>query len=155
MTEMIRYTSDAEIAEVVQRFEACTFGGAEFTHARHLTVLVGYLSRGSEQDALSAMREGLLRFSAHHNVPTLYHETITAFWVCVVDRFLRSRRPTAPLHVLANEVVRLYGDKNLVFNYYTRDRLFSPEGRAGWLEPDLRPLDVPSAVNTRKPSVGD
>jgi hypothetical protein len=141
MTETIRYTSDAEIAEVVQKFEACTFSGAEFTHARHLTVLVGYLSRGSEQDALSAMREGLLRFSAHHGASMIYHETITRFWVCVVDRFLRSRRPTAPLHVLANEVVRRYGDKNMVFDYYSRDRLMSPEARAGWLEPDLCSLD--------------
>lgn len=154
MTEMVRYTSDAEIAEVVQKFEACTFSGAEFTHARHLAVLVGYLSRSSEQDALSAMREGLLRFSAHHCVPMLYHETITRFWVCVVDRFMRSRRK-APLHVLANQVVHLYGDKNLIFNYYTRDRLLSPDARAAWLEPDLCSLDKAPDTKALKAKVDD
>jgi len=32
-------------------------------------------------------------------------------------------------------------DKALPFSYYTRDRLFSPEARADWAEPDLKPLD--------------
>jgi hypothetical protein len=28
----------------------------------------------------------------------------------------------------------------MLFEYYSRDRLFSIEARAGWAEPDLRPL---------------
>jgi len=153
MSESVSYSSDAEIGNVVQQFETCAIGGGEFTHARHLTVLVWYLSHHSGPDALNAMRSGLLRFSAHHNVPTLYHETITAFWVHVVGAYLRRRRPPAPLHTLANEVVSACGNKDLIFDYYSRERLLSPEARANWLEPDLRPLDSPSAVNTTQPPV--
>ena|ERR1700693_670364 len=147
MNELVNYSSDAEIAHVAEKFESCAFGSAEFTHARHLTVLVWYLSHHSGKEALDAMRTGLLRFSAHHDVPTLYHETITAFWVQVVDTFLRGHSQLTPLYTLANEVVSTYGNKDFIFAYYSRDRLLSPEARANWLEPDLRPLDVPSAVN--------
>jgi hypothetical protein len=31
-------------------------------------------------------------------------------------------------------------DKNLVFNYYSRERIESKEARETWLDPDLREL---------------
>ncbi len=150
MSDLLQFATDAEVALVAERFESCTFGNAEFDHARHLTVLVWYLAQVSEQEALSAMRRGLLKFSAHHGVPRLYHETITTFWVRMVSHLRRAQGGHTPLHILANEAVRLFGDKNLVFAYYSRERLLSPEARATWVEPDLCPLPA-SSMQGRSP----
>jgi hypothetical protein len=41
---------------------------------------------------------------------------------------------------MADALIAEYGDKNLPFRYWSRERLMSPEARAGWVEPDLEPL---------------
>jgi len=41
--------------------------------------------------------------------------------------------------VLANQVVEKY-DKNLILDYYSPELLASPEAKANWREPDLKPL---------------
>src|ERR1700758_3179547 len=60
------YESDAEVEEVVRRFESCGFAVQEFDHVAHLTVAVVYLTRFGECVAMDRMRESLLRFSRHH-----------------------------------------------------------------------------------------
>jgi hypothetical protein len=41
---------------------------------------------------------------------------------------------------LAQELIARYGDRDLQLRHYTRQRLFSPEARFSWLEPDLEEL---------------
>ena len=140
MPELTAYHSDAEVAAVVAKFESCAFQAAEFNHARHLTVLVWYLSRLSFEDAFEAMRASILKFSRHHGKSGIYHQTITVFWVRLVHDYIHQRPAVAPLYVLANEVIERCSDKNLIFIYYSRDLLLSPEAKSGWIDPDLRPL---------------
>jgi hypothetical protein len=133
-----RYKSDAEVEEVVRRFECCEFAIDEFDHVFHLTVAVVYLSRYGEAVAMERMRESLLRFSRHHGRMG-YHETITRWWLRMV-----AAEPAAsePLYGRANHVVSKFADKDLVFQYYTRERLMSDEAKKEWVEPDLK--KVPS-----------
>jgi hypothetical protein len=44
------------------------------------------------------------------------------------------------LTALANEVVRRFASKEILFDYYSRERVMSPEAKAAWIERDLRPL---------------
>ena len=133
-----RYKSDAEVEEVVHRFECCEFAIDEFDHVSHLTVAVVYLARYGEAVAMDRMRESLLRFSRHHGRMG-YHETITQFWLRMV-----AAEPAAsqPLYLRANEIVSMFADKDLVFQYYTRERLMSDVAKKEWVEPDLK--KVPS-----------
>ena len=140
MPEATAYNSDAEVAAVAAKFESCVFQAAEFNHARHLTVLVWYLSRLSFEAAFEAMRASILNFSGQHGKSGIYHQTITIFWVRLVHNYIHQRPSAAPLYVLANEVIDRFSDKNLIFTYYSRDRLLSPEGKSGWVDPDIRPL---------------
>ena len=41
---------------------------------------------------------------------------------------------------LAEELIARFGAKDLPLRHYTYQRLFSPEARFAWLEPDLEPL---------------
>ena len=90
------------------------------------------------------MRRGIKRYNAAHGVAATpaggYHETLTLFWLRRVRAFLEGGRNEArSLVSLANELAAS-ADKSLPLEHYTRERLFSPEARAAWVEPDLKPL---------------
>src|SRR5437868_6563725 len=83
------YDSDQEVLEVVRRFEHLEFTPAEFAHAFHLAVGLAYLRQYPGAQALQKMRAGLQRMNAHYGRHG-YHETITRFWVRMVEHGDRS-----------------------------------------------------------------
>lgn len=137
----VAYQSEAEIVEVVQKFESCTYRPEEFTHARHLTVASWYVVKYGAEDAVPRMREALRRFLTHHGKKMGYHETITRFWLELIGAVLR-HSSALPLPARVNEVVARYADKNVLFLYYTRERVMSDAARVGWVEPDLQSMCV-------------
>lgn len=74
--------SEQEIESVVRGFETCQTSADEFKHKDHLVVAVWYVHNFGKEAALERMREGLLRFLAHHQVdPKKYSEEVTRFWI--------------------------------------------------------------------------
>ncbi|HEY0762721.1 MAG TPA: hypothetical protein VGD61_10165 [Pyrinomonadaceae bacterium] len=74
--------SEQEIESVVRGFETCQTSADEFKHKDHLVVAVWYVHNLGREAALERMREGLLRFLAHHQVdPKKYSEETTKFWI--------------------------------------------------------------------------
>jgi len=130
---------NAALREVVRRFEACEYALAEFTHARHLTVACWYLCAGSREVALERMRAGLQRFIAHHGKDG-YHETITRFWMELLDECLRGLPLDMPLAAKVKSVVAKYGRKDVLFAYYSRELAMSERARREWVEPDMRSI---------------
>ncbi len=139
MPEFTAYRTVAEIEEVVRRFETCEYKPAEFTHAKHVTVAAWYLSHGDKEAAKERMRLGLLRFIRHHG-KNAFHETITQFWIEMVVHRLRRANSTSDLISNINEIVSRLGDKNLIYEYYSRALLDSPEAKAEWVEPNLKSI---------------
>lgn len=129
--------TDAEILTLVDRFERCLLGKEEFHHRDHLTVAVVYLYAADLETAVDRMRSSLKRFATHHSVPKLYHETLTRFWLLqVAKRLDRSE-------CLERSVCKIrekLSDKNLAFEYYSRERIDSKDARETWFEPDLKAL---------------
>jgi hypothetical protein len=140
------YGDEKSIADVVHRFERCEFGVEEFTHARHLTVAAWYLCHLSPNEALVRMKTGLVRFIEHHGKQG-YHETITRFWMEIVGRFVESMSRDAAIMETVNRVVERYDNKDVLFEYYSRERVLSERAKRQWVEPDLRPLECKE--NTR------
>jgi hypothetical protein len=139
-----KFRAAEEIFALVRRFNDCTLPRAEWTHAAHLTIALWHLLEYDWTEAAGRVRRGIRRYNAAHGVaPTPtggYHETLTLFWLRAVRAYLDSGRNEArSLVSLANELVATH-DKGLPLEYYTRGRLFSPEARASWVEPDLKPL---------------
>ena len=84
------------------------------------------------------MRSGLLRFTKHLGV-NRYHEAITRFWVVLVKEFLR-HSPAVELAAQVNALIRCYPEKDILFEYYSRERVMSDEATHTWVEPDLSSL---------------
>lgn len=138
MAEVVYLNEDA-IREVVSKFEHCEYAPAEFTHARHLTVGCWYLCTLPADEALNRMRTHLQNFSAHHGKQG-YHETITCFWIKLLDGALRQQAADATVLSRINAVITLH-PKEVLFDYYTRDRVMSDRAKREWVEPDLREID--------------
>ncbi len=141
---MAAYEHADEIERLVAAFCDCTLPCAQWTHAAHLTVGLWHAWCYPADEALDRVRAGILRYNLACNVPTTptggYHETITRFYMLLIDRYLRSAA-TADLVQLTNGLLAAHGDRQLPLTYYTRERLMSPEARASWLPPDLRNFD--------------
>jgi hypothetical protein len=137
--EDLRYQDDREIVEVTTRFEQCEFPPEEFTHARHLTVACWYLCTLPPDKALSRMRDGLQRFITHHQKQG-YHETITRFWMELLEHYLRKFPSDTTLVSKVNQAIERFASKDVLFSYYTRECVMSDAARAAWITPDLRPI---------------
>ncbi|HYN85861.1 MAG TPA: hypothetical protein VER32_11455 [Pyrinomonadaceae bacterium] len=134
----------SEVEALVRDFESCALGRELWTHAAHLKVALWYLLHHGWDEAVGLTRLGIKRYNAASGVadtPTGgYHETLTVFWLHTVRRFLESRGDEAHApDELARRLVAS-ADKNLPLEFYTRARLMSPEARAAWVAPDLKPL---------------
>lgn len=129
--------TDAEILTLVDRLERCLLAKEEFHHRDHLAVAVVYLYASDLEMAMNRMRCSLKRFAAYHGVTGLYHETLTRFWLLQVDQRLdRSRCLEESVRAVQEQLK----DKNLAFEYYSRERIDSKEARETWLKPDLKEL---------------
>jgi hypothetical protein len=133
------YRDEDEIEEIVRKFEACELALTEFPHVRHLTVAAWYLANLERDEACARMRSGLLKFIGHHQKQG-YHETITRFWMELVGSFLRNTPPSTTLVASVNALLERYSNKEILFRYYSRERVMSEAAKKVWLEPDLRAL---------------
>jgi hypothetical protein len=139
--EVAPYADDEEVLEVVRKFEACEYAPDEFGHGLHLTVALVYLLESGYAGALERMRRGLREFVGRHKLTGVYHETLTVFWMRRVRAFVERADGGLGPAALAGQLARACADSRVVFDYYTRERLHSEEASAGWLDPDLKPLD--------------
>lgn len=130
--------TDAEILTLVDQLERCLLGKEEFHHRDHLTVAVVYLYGSDLETAMDRMRTSLKRFAAHHGVAGLYHETLTRFWLLQIDQRLdRSECLNRSVQAIQEQ----FNDKNLAFEYYSRELIESKEAKETWLKPDLKEHD--------------
>jgi len=136
------YRTDEEVLEVVRRFESCEMPPADFNHREHMVVALCYLLRMGDAEALGRVRAGIGRYAAAHGVtPSLYHETVTAFWMRRVRAYAARARAGAGLVELVNGLAEGCGGSRLVYDYYSKELIDSEAARRGWVGPDLRPLD--------------
>ncbi|MET0647244.1 MAG: hypothetical protein ABW208_11530 [Pyrinomonadaceae bacterium] len=136
------YQSDEEVEEVVRRFESCELPPADFNHREHLLVALCYLLRMGEADAAERVRARINAYVAAHGVnPSLYHETITVFWLKRVRAYVARAGDGLGLAEMTNALAAECGSSRLVFDYYSKELIDSEAARREWVEPDLKPLD--------------
>src|SRR2546427_7228092 len=134
------YYHQQEIEAVVRGFESCTTPESAFPHQSHLIVATWYLSNATVPEALQKMRASILKFLNHYGIEGKYNETITLFWLIVVERFLRGLRADLPLLERTNAVLDALSDPRLMFEYYSEELLWSDEAMRMWVNPDLNSL---------------
>ena len=139
MCNTVQFHNREEIEAIVRRFENCDFAKGEFTHTFHLTVAAWYRWHFPATEALERMRLGLIRLTGKFGVKA-YHETITRFWIRLLDKVLNSEERGHTLTESINRIVSAYGAKDCIYEYYSRNLLLSDSAREGWVEPDLKPI---------------
>lgn len=139
----MQFKDDAEVRGLVQKVERCELAPSEFDHENHLAVGMAYLAGcGAVEAALDKLRATLLRYTAHLG-KTVYHETMTRFWLLRLED-VRAANAGAPLHRLCAVAAAELGNKELVYEYYDREVLMSDEARKQWVGPRRYPIVVPA-----------
>jgi len=139
------YRSEAEILEIVEGFRRRDLAQPRWTHQAHLTVGLWHVLNRPGDRVLEELRQGIIAYN--EAVGTVnddaggYHETITAFYVRAIQRFVEESGEALPLLALTNALLASpYATKAFPFQYYSRERLLSVAARRAWLDPDLKPL---------------
>ena len=141
------YKTDHEIRDLVESFEACSFHPSEFRHYQHLLVALWYVWHLPFDVAETRMKAGIRRLAQTYGKMG-YHETITVFWLRIVANF--AARQTGDLLSLAetaNRLIEECNNKNLVFDYYSRELIESDHAKTVWAEPDLKKLESTQMQN--------
>ena len=132
--------------QLARAFCECTLPGDQWTHFAHLRVGLWHLLRYPPSEAIDLLRERISRYNESlggENTDTAgYHETITAFYVWAIDRFLKTADRSLSVDELAEQlIVSPCGDKELPLRYWSKDCLMSTPARLAWVEPDAHPLE--------------
>jgi len=125
-------------------FESGTLPKPEWTHGAHVATAANYLFESNAETILPLMRS---RISAYNlavggaNTETSgYHETLTRFWLLIVEELLRQRRPASRLEA-ARVAVAVFGQARTLHTlYYSGDVVKDSAARREWRAPDLLPL---------------
>jgi hypothetical protein len=128
----------------LQSFEDRTLPKSEFTHGAHLTVAAVYLFDSDAATVLPLMRDRISAFNVAvggANTSTAgYHETLTRFWLLVVQHHLRSVRPATCLEAARQALAAFGEERALHTRYYSGDVVKDSAARREWRSPDLLPL---------------
>lgn len=150
------FRSVSELIQLVERFESGTLPREEWNHRAYLAVAVWYFAHLEECEATERMICGIRRYNRAQRIratPTGgYHETITLFWLAVARAFLAARPGQGVLQQVNGFLRTYWRRRNLFLEYYSRERIMSWSARTGWVEPDLKPLDIDIA--TPSPDAG-
>ena len=134
------FANDAEVATLVEGFERATIPASEFTHVAHIAVALSYLNELPADKALTRMRKNIRAFAAHHGVSGLYHETLTTFWMKLLDHVGTNAKAELPLWQRINSIVARWGTSAPVKAHYSPEVIQSKTAREGWIPPDRLPL---------------
>ncbi len=127
-------------------FEDTSLAFSQWTHRAHLRMAWNYLREHGRDAGSVLIRQGIQRYNEKNKdlVRGGYHETMTLFFVHVIDLAVRATPDVADFSDFLARFPAL-ADRKLIEQYYSRDRLRAPAAKTGWLPPDLRPLPTTSA----------
>ena len=139
------FGSDAEIANLGERFLACALPKVEWTHEAHLATTTWLLLRRPDIDVDEELPDLIRRYNESvggvNSDSEGYHETITRVFLAGVRLWLSSADASEPLHELVNALLSSpMGRRDWPLRFYSRERLMSVEARRGFVTSDLAAL---------------
>lgn len=120
-------------------FEAFAIAPADFGHVAHVRLAYVYLAEVDVESAVQRMRQALLAFLEHNNIPrSKFHETLTRSWILAVRHFMNQSSSASAAEFIAENPDLL--DSRIMLTHYSASVLFSAEARETYVEPDLDPI---------------
>lgn len=130
----------ADDRQFLADFESGGIAPAAFTHRSHLRLAYTILAAHDDESAIGKFRAALLGFVARHGIdPAKYHETLTRAWLMAVRHFMDRAGATGSFEEFIAREPRLL-DSSIMMTHYSKERLSSPEARAGFMPPDREPI---------------
>ena len=109
-----------------------------FGHYEHLRIAWLVIERHGPELAVEIVGPRLKAMAVAQGLAPLYNETMTRFWIRLVEHVRESTRAASVDDAIAKVPMLL--DKNLAQRHWSRTLMFGPVARAEWVEPDLVPL---------------
>lgn len=135
---------ESRLDALARRFLDRSLPRTEWTHEAHLRVGLWHLLRYTPEESLDRLRTGIREYNEAVGVRNTatggYHETVTRYYVMRIAQYLDGADRSLTDDALADLLVGETGDRELPLRHWTRERLFSPEARQAWVEPDLAPV---------------
>ncbi len=133
--------SEEALTNFIAAFEAGTYPAAQWKHAEHLALAACYLYTMPMEAATARARDRIRAYNeaqgGQNTGDAGYHETLTVFWLKLVDAALDRRLPRT---AAARAIVDRFTSRRDIFReYYTFDLLKSRQARARWIPPDRTP----------------
>lgn len=139
----MKYSLQA-IEDLNRQFDASALPAAEWTHEAHLLVGLYHLLHYGRDESIIRLRSRIITMNHIQGTPNSatrgYHETITLFWVWVLETYIQQAGATHHADVYQKFLDTPLSRADLLFRFYSRERLFSVQARANWVEPDRLPL---------------
>lgn len=145
------FKNNQEAEELVRGFLDLSLDAKKFNHQGHLTVAIWYLNWYPMYKATDLIRENIRQFNVAKGGENTnsggYHETITLFYMHVVDQFLANEGHSQDLAHLANTLIASeMGARDYPLQFYSKEKLFSVEARRDFVEADLKSI-IPALQN--------
>ena len=125
--------------EFLRAFHESTLSSEDFRHNGHLRLAWLVLRSHGLEEALPLLSGGIRQYASSKGASSTYNETLTRFWIRVVDHAIRMN-PSAPEFERFINTFPILLNKQLPLNHWRRETLVGKRARSDWLEPDLRPL---------------
>jgi hypothetical protein len=125
--------------QFLHAFRQRTLPVAHFHHRDHLRLAWLLCRQIGGEAASAAIGDGIRGFAAAHGQAAKYHDSITRFWVRVVNHMARSRPEIEDFDAFLAAFPLLL-DKDLPYRHWRRETLAGAAARADWVPPDLLPL---------------
>jgi hypothetical protein len=138
-------TTEIEIDDFLAAFESGTLPKERWTHAAHLLAGACYVHRLGQSSAIDHMRACVRRYNeavgGKNTATSGYHETITVFWIKVLDALLLHAQPIVRAEFAALAVERFTAQRDLFRRFYDFDVNASTEARAEWIPPTREKIE--------------
>jgi hypothetical protein len=144
MNTFIPFGADDEIVAIGRGLLNRSLPKIHWTHAAHFAATLWLLARHPELD-LPRELPGIIRaYNEATGVANTdnsgYHETITLASIRAARAFLAAS-PSPSLFLTCNALMNSpLGKRDWLLHYWSHPRLFSPEARRTWIDPDIQAL---------------
>jgi N-formylglutamate deformylase len=122
----------------LEDFENCELPESEFDHRGHLRLAWLYLERYPLDEAIRRTSDGIRSYAANLGAASKFHRTVTEAIVRIMHRRQRIFAAQNFNEFLTNNPDLSENMKEILLSHYSSERLESEEGKACFLEPDLR-----------------
>jgi hypothetical protein len=139
------FASELEIERIAKGLLDRTLPKHEWTHAGHFAAVLWLLRHRGAPRVTAEMPHWIRAYNEHTGVvngdSSGYHETITLASIRAARAFLETHGRNARLHEVVNALMASdLGRSGWLLRYWSKPRLFAPEARKRWIEPDLEPF---------------